>query len=204
MVRAVAFDLDDTLTDWWTGIERAAAVVGDPTILDRVREQTWLARDGVVINRHHWRLQHEPDAFMAADLVEPFLAALDPPLFDDVAPAFAALAPTVRLALLTNNPYGARVLERHGLHTEVFDCIVVADPAYRKPDPRAFAPLIELLGLAPAAIGYVGDSVTADVEGSLAVGLVPVWLDRWNDPWSPPDGVVRIGSLAELAALTQK
>ena len=29
-VGAIAFDLDDTLTDWWTGIGRAAAAVGGP------------------------------------------------------------------------------------------------------------------------------------------------------------------------------
>ena len=53
--RAVAFDLDDTLTDWHTGIARAAQAVGDPPILDRVVASTWVRRDGVIVNRHHWR-----------------------------------------------------------------------------------------------------------------------------------------------------
>ena len=132
---AVAFDLDDTLTDWWTGIARAAAAVGAPEIRDRVREQTWIRRDGVVVDRHHWRVLHEPATFMAAELVEPFLAALDPPLFDDAIPALEALRGRVKLALLTNNPYGADVLDRHGLHVDVFDSVVVADPAVRKPEP---------------------------------------------------------------------
>jgi putative hydrolase of the HAD superfamily len=96
------------------------------------------------------------------------------------------------------------VLEHHGLHTDVFACVVVADPAYRKPDPRAFAPLGEQLGVAPDTIMYVGDSVTADVEGALASGLQAVWLDRWNDPWTVPEGARRVGSLLELAALVQK
>ena len=43
--------------------------------------------------------------------------------------------------------------------------------------------------------------MTADVEGALGVGLLPVWLDRWNDPWQPPEGVVRIGSLLDLPHL---
>ena len=90
---------------------------------------------------------------------EPFLAALDPPLFDDVIPALEALRGRVKLALLTNNPYGADVLDRHGLHVDVFDCVVVADPAMRKPDPRAFTPLLDALELAPTEIPYVGDSV---------------------------------------------
>jgi putative hydrolase of the HAD superfamily len=198
--RAVAFDLDDTLTDWPTGIARAAAAAGDPAISQRVRDLTWVRRSGVIVDRHHWRVLHEPETFMPAALVDPFLAALDPPLFDDVIPALTALRGSKRLALLTNNPYGADVLARHGLHTDVFDCIEIADPAVRKPDPRAFAPLLEGLQLAPAEIAYVGDSVTADVEGARNAGLRAVWIDRWNDPWPLPSGVTRIGSLAELHA----
>ena len=196
--RAVAFDLDDTLTDWWSGIARAATAVGAPEILDRVRAETWVWRDGVVVNRHHWRVLHEPGTFMAAELVEQFLAALDPPLFEDAIPALEALRGRARLALLTNNPYGAEVLDRHGLHIDVFDCVVVADPSVRKPDPRAFAPLVETLGLAPSEIAYVGDSVSADVEGALGAGMRAVWLNRWHDPWPLPAGVVSIASLAEL------
>jgi putative hydrolase of the HAD superfamily len=196
--RAVAFDLDDTLTDWFTGIREAAAAVGAPEILERVRAETWVRRNGVVVDRHHWRVLHEPETFMPAELVEPFLAALDPPLFDDVVPTLEALGARLPLALLTNNPFGAEVLNRHGLHADVFDCVVVADPLVRKPDPRAFAPVIDALGLPPRKIAYVGDSIPADVEGALAVGLIPVWLDRWHDPWAVPPGVVRITSLTEL------
>jgi HAD superfamily hydrolase (TIGR01549 family) len=195
---AVAFDLDDTLTDWWTGISRAAEAVGAPEILERVRELTWVRRAGVVVDRHHWRLRHEAARFMAPELVEPFLAALDPPLFDDVIPTLGALRKRTRLALLTNNPYGADVVGRHGLHTDVFDCVIVADPQVRKPDPRAFAPLVDALGLAPADVAYVGDSVPADVEGALGAGLRPVWLNRWDDPWPVPPGVIAIASLSEL------
>ena len=195
---AVAFDLDDTLTDWWTGIGDAALAVGAPEIRDRVREATWIRRDGVVVNRHHWRVLHEPAMFMADRLVESFLEALDPPLFDDVIPALEALRGRVKLALLTNNPYGADVLDRHGLHVDVFDSVVVADPSVRKPDPGAFAPLLDALGLAASEIAYVGDSVDADVEGALGAGLRAVWLNRWHDPWPLPPRVVSIASLSEL------
>ena len=41
----------------------------------------------------------------------------------------------------------------------------------------------------------------ADVEGAIAVGTPAVWLDRYDDPWSPPAGAARISSLSELPAL---
>ncbi|HTK16964.1 MAG TPA: HAD family hydrolase [Acidimicrobiia bacterium] len=201
-VRAISFDLDDTLTDWWTGITLAAAAVRAPEICDRVREATWIRRDGVVVDRHHWRVLHEPATFMAAALVEPFLAALDPPLFDDVVPALEALRGRLKLALLTNNPYGADVLDRHGLHVDVFDSVVVADPSVRKPNPRAFAPLLDALALAANEIAHVGDSVPADVEGAIGAGLHSVWLNRWNDPFPVPPGVFAVTSLSELHDLS--
>lgn len=58
MLRAIPFDLDDTLTDWWTGIRIAAEAVGDAAILEQARD-TWIERDGAY-DRHHWRFQHEP------------------------------------------------------------------------------------------------------------------------------------------------
>jgi HAD superfamily hydrolase (TIGR01509 family) len=200
-VKAVAFDLDDTLTDWWAGLERAAAAVGAPEILDRVRELTWVRRDGVVVDRHHWRVLHEPDTFMPTELTGPFLETLDPPLFDDAIPTLEALRGRVKLALLTNNPYGADVLDRHGLHVDVFDRVVVADPAVRKPNPRAFAPLMDAFALAPGEIAQVGDSVPADVQGALGAGLRAVWLNRRRDPWRVPAGVVEITTLSELPDL---
>jgi HAD superfamily hydrolase (TIGR01509 family) len=199
-VRAVAFDLDDTLTDWWTGLERAAATVGAPEILDQVREKTWVRRDGVVVDRHHWRVLHEPETFMPEELTGPFLEALDPPLFDDVIPTLEALRGRVKLALLTNNPYGADVLDRHGLHVDVFDRVVVADPAVRKPNPLAFAPLMDTFALAPGEIAHVGDSVPADVEGALGAGLRAVWLNRRRDPWPVPSAVIEVTSLSQLPA----
>jgi putative hydrolase of the HAD superfamily len=197
-VKAVAFDLDDTLIDWTTGIGDAAIAVGDPGILERVRAETWVRREGVVVDRHHWRVLHEPELFMAPEHVEPFLAALDPPLFDDARPALEALRGHVTLALLTNNPFGAEVLTRHGLDAGVFDSVVVADPLFRKPDARAFSALVTTLGLEANQIAYVGDTPIADVEGAVGAGLRAIWLDRWNDAWTPPPDVLRIGSLTEL------
>lgn len=199
-VKSVAFDLDDTLIDWTAGIANAAIAVGDPGILERVRAETWVRREGVVVDRHHWRVLHEPELFMAPELVEPFLAALDPPLFDDARPALEALRGHVTLALLTNNPFGAEVLTRHGLDAGVFGCVVVADPQFRKPDARAFSALVTALALEAPEIAFVGNSITDDVEGALDAGLRAVWLDRWNDAWTPPPGVLRIGSLTELSA----
>lgn len=51
-----------------------------------------------------------------------------------------------------------------------------------KPDPRIFEPaLVHFAGVDRTRIAYVGDSVTMDVGGARAAGLVPILLDPHDD-----------------------
>jgi putative hydrolase of the HAD superfamily len=67
-----------------------------------------------------------------------------------------------------------------------------------KPDPAIFASALELLGVPPERVAYVGDSIRYDVEGARAAGLVPVLLDPYTD--TDGAGHTRITSLRELLA----
>ena len=67
-----------------------------------------------------------------------------------------------------------------------------------KPDPAIFAPAIDALGLPPARIAYVGDSVINDVAGAAAAGLQPLHLDPYDDHADATHE--RITDLAELLA----
>ena len=211
---AVFFDLDDTLTDWWSGIARAAHVVAPDDVVERlqavIRGQVWERRAGVVVNRPHWKLLVEPERYWAAalsadrtadadEIAERFRRQLAPRLFPDAQPALRASATTHRLGVLSNNPAAEAVLEGLGV-TEFFAAVVATDDAIRKPHPEAFRTACRALQLDPPEIVFVGDSPAADVEGAIAVGMATVWLDRYGDPWNPPAGVARIASLSELPA----
>ena len=66
-----------------------------------------------------------------------------------------------------------------------------------KPDPLIFDyGLAVLAGIDRARVAYVGDSVTMDVHGSRAAGLLPILLDPYDDH----DGAdfLRIRSLLDL------
>jgi putative hydrolase of the HAD superfamily len=68
-----------------------------------------------------------------------------------------------------------------------------------KPDPAIFGFALDVLGLPPDRVGYVGDSVHNDVRGAEAAGLVPLHLDPHDDH---PDATHRrIRSLHELLDL---
>lgn len=69
-----------------------------------------------------------------------------------------------------------------------------------KPDPAIFTFALDVLGLAPERVAYVGDSVINDVRGAAAAGLVPFLFDPYDDREHLGD-LERLRSLHELADL---
>ena len=49
-----------------------------------------------------------------------------------------------------------------------------------KPDPRVFAPTLEITKAKPSEILYVGDNPFADVQGARNAGFIPVLVDHRN------------------------
>jgi FMN phosphatase YigB (HAD superfamily) len=68
-----------------------------------------------------------------------------------------------------------------------------------KPDPRIFGFALDVLGLPPEKVAYVGDSLHMDVGGATAAGLQPFHLDPYGDFAHASHR--RIESLDELLAL---
>jgi FMN hydrolase / 5-amino-6-(5-phospho-D-ribitylamino)uracil phosphatase len=120
--------------------------------------------------------------------------------YDEVVPALERLRKRFRLATLSN---GNADLERIGLahHFEVR--LHAAALGCAKPDVRTYMRLAHALTLEPAEILFVGDEPHADVVGPKAAGMQTVWVNRgrlsWPDALPAPDA--RIADLAELEAL---
>jgi putative hydrolase of the HAD superfamily len=120
-------------------------------------------------------------------------------LYDDVAPALAALqAAGLRLAVVSNWDVSlVPVLERLGI-ADRFEAVVhSAGVGASKPDPKVFEAALEQLGLAPEAVVHVGDDLVNDVEGAQRAGIRAVLIDRSGRRRSRE----AIASLAELAPL---
>ena len=71
----------------------------------------------------------------------------------------------------------------------------------RKPDPRFFERLVELVGARPGEVAYVGDRVDNDVLPAAAAGLVAIHVRR--GPWgrlqpTPPEAALGLDDLASL------
>jgi putative hydrolase of the HAD superfamily len=70
-----------------------------------------------------------------------------------------------------------------------------------KPDPRIFHAAIDLLGLAPDQVWYVGDMPAIDVVGPRRAGIRPYLMDPLGLHFDAGyDRISSLGSLAELIA----
>jgi len=69
-----------------------------------------------------------------------------------------------------------------------------------KPDAAFFAKVVELAGVEPGKIAYVGDRTDNDVAPAIAAGMVGVHIKRgpWGHLQEPPAGAICIRSLDEL------
>ena len=222
-VRAVAFDLDNTLWDIAPVIERAEARLHAwlhehcPRIPERVsladmraarealaREEPHNAHDFTYLRvtalaRHARECGYEEEvAHRAFDVF--FAARNELDLFADVRPALERLRTRYQLATFSN---GNADLARVGLAEFFAVSLNARQVGVGKPHPRCFERIAEELRVAPGEIVYVGDDPVLDVEASRAAGLRSAWVNRFDQQWpdtlAPADYVVtNCTQLAEL------
>ena len=66
-----------------------------------------------------------------------------------------------------------------------------------KPDPSFFQEGLRLAELPAEACMYVGDSIECDVDGSMPLGMQPVFIDRFGTDFER-EGVLKVTNLVEI------
>ena len=88
----------------------------------------------------------------------------------------------------------------------LFDVVVVSAAVNkRKPSPEIFKSTLKALGVSASETVFVGDTVDADVEGSKAVGMKAIFIERREQKASKkfcPDQ--KIKSLSELPLVLER
>jgi putative hydrolase of the HAD superfamily len=212
-VKALLFDLDDTLLDssgnrdalQRTCAEIAAAHPG----LDAARmflanseawqaywpgvEQRWLLGK---LDTQSLSLEAWTRTLKACDCDDPALATRARDLawqyqwdgvrlFDDALDLLRSLQGRYPLALITN---GASDLQREKLQLSAIEAhfgavLISGEVGIAKPDPAIFRFALEKLGVEADAAWHVGDNPRSDVGGAREAGLTAVWLNRAGAQW---------------------
>lgn len=199
MLRAVLFDLDDTLVDQQSAA--AAAVVAwaaEHGVEDQTVSQRWAEVSEVQYGRYARReitfaeqrrervrgfLGVEVDDTDADELFAGYLIKYEAgwAAFDDAVPALGrARATGLIVAVLTNGDAEQQraKIQKVGIARHVDVLIASSMLPAGKPDARAFAQALEFLEVGGAEALMVGDSIENDVRGALNAGLDAVLLDR--------------------------
>ncbi|MEV8534141.1 HAD family hydrolase [Streptomyces sp. NPDC051211] len=226
-IRAVVWDIDDTLFDYtgadtaglvrWLEEQGLAGLYDSPGVaLVQWREATerhWarFAVGEVSFQAQRWdrvrdflgrpgMADDEADAWFGRYL-EHYEAAWA--LFPDVLPALDALAGTHRHGVLSNSSLANqdRKLRSLGLRSRFEVLLCAAELGLSKPEAGAFLAVCTAMGLEPGEVVYVGDQPEIDARGARDAGLVAVWLDRDGNRGPAPEGVHRIPGLEQLPEL---
>ena len=224
-IRAITFDLDDTLWpiapamllaerhlhEWLLAhCPRSAAVYPSDAmraLRDRVAaDNPHLAHDFSAQRRLSLRaalLPHGYDDTHVEGAFAAFYAGRNRvECYDDALPALERLAAQYPLAAITN---GNADLDAIGLTRYFRFSLRASDFGTAKPAAEIFHEACAQLGLAPGEVLHVGDDPVLDVVGAHRAGLHTAWLNRTTTTWASlpdsaaaqPDLVVR--DLAELA-----
>jgi HAD superfamily hydrolase (TIGR01549 family) len=110
----------------------------------------------------------------------------------------AAVGKHARVAVVSNNLLDEQQekLKLCGLEAHVDALVVSEEVGVSKPDSRIFRIALERLDSAPEDAVMVGDSWSADIEGALAAGVPAVWFNpRRLRPADPAGRIPELHSL---------
>lgn len=224
-IRAVLWDIDDTLFDYARADTAAlGAHLSVEGLIDRYRTVEEALARWKELTVVHWRRfeaggvdfqdqrRERVRDFLAApgltdaeadDWFERYIAHYEAAweLFPDALPVLDVLARDYRHAVLSNSSIHNqdRKLRLLGVRDRFEAVVCAAELGFAKPAAEAFHAACAALGLAPGEVAYVGDQPDIDARGAAEAGLRGIWLDRAGAGGRPE--LTRITDLHQLPGL---
>ncbi len=112
-------------------------------------------------------------------------------------PLLEILHTQARIGVVTNNMLAEQQakIKMLGLADVIDELVTSEETGVAKPDPAIFAAALERLDCRADEAVMVGDAWRSDVLGALAAGIPVVWFNRYADPCPDPARVVEIRTL---------
>ncbi len=209
-LRAIAFDLDDTLCGYWEAARIGLATVFDGldggterwlphwagcfrTFCSGIKATAWYAgylKEGEPSRTELMRLTllagGIDDAGLARRLGDEYASARDGALtlFPEALETLDRVAAlSMPLLVITNGPADIQRQELRTLGIEQrFDHVFIeGEMGFGKPDPRVFEIAASAVGRAAEALLMVGNSYSADIAPAARAGWSTAWIRRASD-----------------------
>ena len=211
MIKAILFDIDDTLTNREYAAYRLYRVLfqpyfQDPLLLEAVIQDMMVAEQysncskqaaqDQIEARYHVRFD-----FLLTEIWDRKIGSYGF-AFEDTADTLDYLKEKYRLGVVTNGYIDTQneKLVRAGI-LDRFEMVLTSQEAgVVKPDPKIFALAAEKMGLKANECVYVGDTFSNDIYGAIKAGMEAVWIWKRGDRLCEYD-VRRIGKLSDLKDL---
>ena len=107
----------------------------------------------------------------------------------------------LRLGLFSNathDPFIQRLVDRFGFRPWLDPSLSSGGVGHRKPDPAAFAPILNAWHLPPEALVVVGDTLEADILAAQQAGMRSVWIRSREDARQEGDGYDRAVGMTHI------
>ncbi|MEM7116492.1 MAG: HAD-IA family hydrolase [Chloroflexota bacterium] len=218
MIKAVIFDMDNTLMDRHEGLKLFAADQYRRRFagLAQVTEAAYMERFVVLDNNGRlWKdivyqqlvAEFNLPSVSWETLLDEYVSLFRN--FCHPLPGLHKMIATfqqqnIKLAVITNGPYP---FQRHNFEamgiTDAFEFVMVSEQeGLRKPDPAIFQRALNRLGLQPHEAVYVGDNPIADVQGAHSASMKAVF--RPSVHWDAcPTADATCENLADLPQIIQ-
>jgi putative hydrolase of the HAD superfamily len=220
-IRAVLFDLDNTLTDRNESlrvfarrfaVDFAASLAEDQaaehleTVIHDGDGGGYKPKEGMFAEIQallRWR-----DVSPSLDVIRDYWYRVSPECMQFRPGVMATLETLLRhnyrTGLITNGQTVVQnaTIDALNLRASLHSIVISEAAGCRKPDARTFHLALEPLQLKPPECLFVGDHPAADVEGARNAGLIPVWLEGCHPaPETMPASTLRIGAIPEILNL---
>jgi len=223
MIKAILFDLDETLFDRTGSLEqflpdqyKRHEALKQLTVEDYVEMFLSLDKRGMVPKAELY-----PALLAHIGQVDDTLAATMLGEYEEGFAHFVRLAEGAEELLLylrqkglltgiiTNGhtDHQMRVVYKLKLDTMVDSTLVSEKEGLRKPDPEIFWRAASRLGLKPEECMFIGDNPTADILGAADAGMATIWVPAgtvWPEIDSPSNPGLTVTSLAGVLKMLVK
>jgi HAD superfamily hydrolase (TIGR01549 family) len=225
-VRAISFDLDDTLWDcapaianaekalfeWHTLVTPSIAKAHTPGTLQGYRNEfrnnnpeltgcvTAMRVEGL---RSLLKTFGYPQHLAEEGFTVFYKARSQVEFYPGAEDMLKVLSASFRLAAITN---GNADLQSIGI-SMYFDQIYAANlTLLEKPAPDMFNLCLSQMDIPPSALLHIGDNPVTDIFGANAAGVQTLWFNQYNEEWpehlNPPD--FEVSALSDVVALFQR